>query len=338
MTVMEILVRVKDAAAGAMVPFMLSQSPADRQIKIRGPFGCAIYNPQVRVPSIASSHANEWVNERVVFIAAGSGITPFLQILNTLLLPTDQHVRVCTNYQPVLADELHIVPGDRVEILHHYYDGWAYGKCLRTGIEGAFPLAATLPFCGSRPRLTLINCTRSREDIGGLSLLEGTLLSYPFSLEVHHFVSEEGAPSAGISGMVEDLHPRLEPWHPGPDKTPLNRSSRDGYIVSSDSHHIQDSSLSDSKQSELPGPSTSSSAEMAPGKMTYHAGRLTVSALKKLLRPVVGPMWSESAYTCKKVFVCGPRTFAGSLVDALTEMGLGNDVRVLPDDHWIEYV
>ncbi|KAI0243912.1 hypothetical protein L0F63_006070 [Massospora cicadina] len=45
------------------------------------------------------------------------------------------------SYQPVLADELAIEPGDKVIVQHSFDDGWAVGLHLLSRKVGAFPLA-----------------------------------------------------------------------------------------------------------------------------------------------------------------------------------------------------
>ncbi|ORX91610.1 hypothetical protein K493DRAFT_303932 [Basidiobolus meristosporus CBS 931.73] len=44
-------------------------------------------------------------------------------------------------YEPILPDELHILPNDRVAILMSFEDGWGVGRNLTRGGEGALPLA-----------------------------------------------------------------------------------------------------------------------------------------------------------------------------------------------------
>ncbi|KAI7875876.1 hypothetical protein K492DRAFT_119140, partial [Lichtheimia hyalospora FSU 10163] len=47
---------------------------------------------------------------------------------------------VISTYTPTLSDELDIQPGDRVEILIEYDDGWCQGINLSRGnLKGVFP-------------------------------------------------------------------------------------------------------------------------------------------------------------------------------------------------------
>lgn len=47
---------------------------------------------------------------------------------------------VISTYTPTLGDELEIHPGDRVEILVEYDDGWVTGRNIsKGGVKGVFP-------------------------------------------------------------------------------------------------------------------------------------------------------------------------------------------------------
>ncbi|KAI7858411.1 hypothetical protein BDC45DRAFT_414592, partial [Circinella umbellata] len=47
---------------------------------------------------------------------------------------------VVSTYTPTLSDELDIQPGDRVEVLNEYDDGWCQGINLSRGnCKGVFP-------------------------------------------------------------------------------------------------------------------------------------------------------------------------------------------------------
>ncbi|KAJ3280811.1 hypothetical protein HK104_000392 [Borealophlyctis nickersoniae] len=48
---------------------------------------------------------------------------------------------VLHEYLPALPDELELQPGDHVELLKSFDDGWGRGRNMRTGLEGTFPMA-----------------------------------------------------------------------------------------------------------------------------------------------------------------------------------------------------
>jgi NAD(P)H-flavin reductase len=75
---------LKVVKGGRMSTYLATQRIADRQFRIRGPFGCPLVDP-FRPLNPAFS---DFLPRNVFFIAGGSGITPFLQILSFCLLPS----------------------------------------------------------------------------------------------------------------------------------------------------------------------------------------------------------------------------------------------------------
>jgi Oxidoreductase FAD-binding domain len=88
MTALEII--VKNVPGGRMSTYLSSQRIAERQFKIRGPFGQPIVDPQRPLHSAT----RDTLPANVIFLAAGSGITPFLQLLRYSLLPTRVNLMV----------------------------------------------------------------------------------------------------------------------------------------------------------------------------------------------------------------------------------------------------
>jgi hypothetical protein len=78
MTSFEILVKIQPT--GSMSRYLFATQPGERQFKIRGPFG----NPLL--PRQLSTLHPEDSYDTIYFFGGGSGVTPFLQICNSLLL------------------------------------------------------------------------------------------------------------------------------------------------------------------------------------------------------------------------------------------------------------
>ncbi|KND03222.1 uncharacterized protein SPPG_02277 [Spizellomyces punctatus DAOM BR117] len=187
---------VKIYPHGTMTQYLVKQKPGDRQFKIRGPFGTPLVNPE-RPLHLGSS---DWVPRRLIFIAGGTGITPFLQLIKYLLLPVLEPLRVTTDYAATLEDELTLTRGDRVLVKHHYFDGWAIGVNVRTGMEGAFPLTVTSPRCSSHVSITLIHGVQTAsETILGNEFIEGALLAYADCIQVHRFIADGTLPADGAA-------------------------------------------------------------------------------------------------------------------------------------------
>ncbi|KAJ3036139.1 hypothetical protein HDV00_003051 [Rhizophlyctis rosea] len=208
----EILVKVYPE--GVMGQWLGKLKPGDKQVKIRGPFGTPLINIPRSVSMVDGGRdRNSFHPGRssrgvgtVYHFAGGSGLTPFLQLVRSLLLPVMEPLLVTSDYNPSQSDELQLAYGDRLVATHHYFDGWAIGHNLRTGQRGAFPLSCTLPPCGPYTNLVLINSVHTMEDIFGTDVLEGAMLAYPANIEVHHFVANGyktgGVVRDGVSGCV----------------------------------------------------------------------------------------------------------------------------------------
>jgi hypothetical protein len=78
MTNFEILVKIQPT--GPMSRYLFASEPGERQFKIRGPFGNPLLPRQLTTLHPEDSY------DTIYFFAGGSGVTPFLQICNNLLL------------------------------------------------------------------------------------------------------------------------------------------------------------------------------------------------------------------------------------------------------------
>eukprot|EP00842_Homolaphlyctis_polyrhiza_P000701 jgi/Hompol1/1631/HPOL_003726-RA len=193
---------VKCVPAGIMSTFLINQNCGDRQFKVRGPFG----SPLVSIERPLKLGSSQWLPDQLVFVAGGTGVTPFLQLLSYVFLPTLEKIRVAADYAPRFDDELELKLGDSVIVKHHYYDGWCFGLNLRTLIEGIFPLSCTTPRCGPRPHITLINCIHTTDDLIGKEILNAALLSYPTQLDIHHFIADREG-HRGLSPQEAEIAP-----------------------------------------------------------------------------------------------------------------------------------
>ncbi|RKO84948.1 hypothetical protein BDK51DRAFT_27093 [Blyttiomyces helicus] len=192
-------IHVKVYPEGRMSQFLRKQGPGQRQFKVRGPFGVPVIDPES--PLTLAAH----LPEDIVFITGGTGIAPFLQLLQYIMLPVLQPLTVLTPYEQTMSDELTLSRGDRVVTQDHYLDGWALGHNLTTGATGVFPLSVTSPLNGPRSRLTLLNAVHTPQDLIGLDLLEAAMLAHPDALEVHHFC-DRGSGSIARDGVVGTVH------------------------------------------------------------------------------------------------------------------------------------
>ncbi|KAI8825586.1 uncharacterized protein EV422DRAFT_575535 [Fimicolochytrium jonesii] len=199
---------------GVMSQYLFKQKPGDRQIKIRGPFGTPLFHPE---KTLVPSDRVTWFPTNLLYIAGGTGITPFLQLLTAAIFPVAEPLRVHTEYLPQIDDELTLQRNDHVAVSHHYYDGWAVGVNLRTGQHGAFPLTVTVPYPGMNllqgGKLTLIHAVRTAgEAILGDELLEGAMLAYPGVLEIHRFIADGSTPEKplGVLYASQLSEPNLE--------------------------------------------------------------------------------------------------------------------------------
>ncbi|KAJ3114097.1 hypothetical protein HDU96_002557 [Phlyctochytrium bullatum] len=186
----EIIVRVKPG--GLMSSWLAQQKVGERQVKVRGPMGTRLLSPSPSLP--------EGVPKDILFLAGGTGITPCLQIINCLLLPLHQSLKVIESYDPTAPDELELRPGDEVMPYHHFMDGWARGINRSTGQDGVFPLTLTRPPCRPDFKLTVIASVRSAADACGVEVLRAAELAYPEHIEIHWAVGVKLAGSAGGEG------------------------------------------------------------------------------------------------------------------------------------------
>ncbi|KAI9205297.1 uncharacterized protein BJ171DRAFT_71382 [Polychytrium aggregatum] len=216
----EVIVKVygPHAVAGS---YLQRQRPGDRQFQFRGPFGTPIIDPTKPLsifPAQVAERGQGGVVEipaTYIFISGGSGITPFLQMIKSLLLPDNTPLEVAMDYTPSTPDELEAKAGQKIIVRRHYMDGWVYARNTSTRQEGVFPLTATYARCGTKTRLVLINCIKHANDLVGADLIDGALLAYRNQIDAHHFISsvhpeEVAAPPPGrtYSGRLNhaDLH------------------------------------------------------------------------------------------------------------------------------------
>ncbi|KAJ3052937.1 hypothetical protein HK097_005385 [Rhizophlyctis rosea] len=197
---------VKMYPNGALTPFLCKQRPGERQFKVRGPFGQALVGPErpLKVKMITADDT-KGVPDVVVAIAAGSGITPFIQMIEYLFLPTLVPLKVIASYTPTLPDEIALRRGEMVVVKRHYLDGWAVGINLHTGQEGVFPLPQTAPRFGMRHMVSLINCVRNTNEIIGSDVFTGALLAYPRQIDLRHVLSSSAPPTPEDSTQVPEL-------------------------------------------------------------------------------------------------------------------------------------
>ncbi|KAJ3046225.1 hypothetical protein HDV00_000037 [Rhizophlyctis rosea] len=187
---------VKVIPDGLMSKWLAKLKPGDRQLKVRGPFGAPIVGPGRVVPGcgpvrVVHGARDNGIPEEIVFIAAGSGLSPFIQAVKHLLLPIGHPLMIAAEHHPAAEDELPLYPGDFVYPTYHYNDGWALGQVAHTGATGIFPLPVTFPphYDSTRPfKITLINCVHSLDDVYGGEVFTGAKLAYPDLIDVHHFV------------------------------------------------------------------------------------------------------------------------------------------------------
>ncbi|KAJ3407769.1 hypothetical protein HDV05_005309 [Chytridiales sp. JEL 0842] len=178
-------IEIKLRPKGALTPHLMRQKPGDRQIKIRGPFGTPSFSPE-RPLAIDG----RWCFDKLVFIAAGSGLTPALQALQYLFLPLQVPLYVMQPYLPQQADELQLSQGDWVFVREHLMDGWAYGTNMSTREEGLFPLPVTAPRCGPQVSFNVVVGLSAVADSFGLDLIKGALLAYPANVNFTYCLSQ----------------------------------------------------------------------------------------------------------------------------------------------------
>ena len=193
-------VAIKVYPDGLLSQLLTKQKPGDRQVKIRGPFGTPLVDPSRPI----GNGSNSWFFGSTVFIGGGSGLTPGLQLVETLLLPRFVPLYVIQPYAAQHPDEISLDCGDWVLPRVQLYDGWALGVNLKTRQEGLFPLPVTLPRIG-KAKISIINATKSHFDVFSQNILEGALLAYPKNIQVTHCFSRGsplGTTSIDISQML----------------------------------------------------------------------------------------------------------------------------------------
>lgn len=93
----EIIVKIRDV--GQFTPFLQVSKPGDRQFKVRGGFGEQLFKDDAYAFIDNSTHfqdmmwgdnIKQWMPDRIYFVCAGTGITPFIQCINTYLMPIGQ--------------------------------------------------------------------------------------------------------------------------------------------------------------------------------------------------------------------------------------------------------
>jgi hypothetical protein len=82
----------KPASGGRMADFLFDQNCGDRQFKIRGPFGVPLLPPMRQMPGYTPTGISQL--GQLFFFAAGSGITPFLQLVTHVLLPLNTPLQI----------------------------------------------------------------------------------------------------------------------------------------------------------------------------------------------------------------------------------------------------
>ncbi|KAJ1558736.1 Peroxidase mlt-7 [Nowakowskiella sp. JEL0078] len=147
---------------------------------------------------------NRWT--RLLFIAAGSGLAPCLQILKDHFLPENKVVYAYSEVVPKGPSDLAMSAGDAILAMKQYLDGWAHGLNVRTGTEGVFPMAATVPLCGvkelTNAKFRLVNCVHTESDLFGEEILAGAALASTGGiLQVSHVVA---APSGQADNYISD--------------------------------------------------------------------------------------------------------------------------------------
>jgi NAD(P)H-flavin reductase len=109
MSAFDVIVRIKDS--GQFSALLDLSKPGDRQFKVRGPFGTPFVSIDHPFPRSSSTFlkammddkVQQWMPDRMVFICSGTGITPFLQILSTYLMPVAQPQMVLSSYKLILT-------------------------------------------------------------------------------------------------------------------------------------------------------------------------------------------------------------------------------------------
>jgi hypothetical protein len=120
MTALELLIKQVNKDKNKMTGFLFSQDPGKCQFKIRGPFGNELISPPLTMNT-----PHDRVEDIVYFFAAGSGITPFIQLINYNILPLNTLVPIIKAFKAKKSNELSISIGDAIVIEYHYLNGFA---------------------------------------------------------------------------------------------------------------------------------------------------------------------------------------------------------------------
>ncbi|KAJ3262090.1 Cytochrome b5 reductase 4 [Boothiomyces macroporosus] len=89
---------IKKAPYGKMTDALFSAFPGESQYRIRGPFGTPFFK-DIPMPSKDKNYDEppariNYGFDHIIFIAGGSGITPFIQMINQAFLPIDVPIEV----------------------------------------------------------------------------------------------------------------------------------------------------------------------------------------------------------------------------------------------------
>ncbi|KAI9138644.1 hypothetical protein BKA69DRAFT_760045 [Paraphysoderma sedebokerense] len=112
-------------------------------------------NPQIRQPSTSYSVHSDNSNFRDSVLSAATGMSQASNFNNSpqpyqapphggndsTQIPRTVGMRTAkASYVPQFQDEIQVKPGDTLNIIEPFDDGWAYGESLTTGQKGIFPL------------------------------------------------------------------------------------------------------------------------------------------------------------------------------------------------------
>ncbi|KAJ3313100.1 Cytochrome b5 reductase 4 [Boothiomyces sp. JEL0838] len=180
---------IKKVPYGKMTDALFSAFPGESQYRIRGPFGTPFFK-DIPMPSKDKNYDEppariNYGFDHIIFIAGGSGITPFIQLINQAFLPIDVPIEICEKYTPQKPDELRVSPGDNVHVKYHYLDGWCFGMNLTTDKAGTFPVRCTKP--RQSAKINLIAICESPNGYIGVDLVEGTRIGFPDYFKVFQF-------------------------------------------------------------------------------------------------------------------------------------------------------
>ncbi|KAJ3106904.1 hypothetical protein HDU97_005391 [Phlyctochytrium planicorne] len=299
----EVLVRLEPK--GGLTPALIRQKPGDRQIRVRGPFGSAAVHPDRPF----DFQTGEWAHRRMLFITAGSGVAPALQMAQFLFLPTYVPVYAYQSYVAENGDELSVYEGDWVIARTHLLDGWAEGVNLRTNEEGIFPLPITFPRCGGGPIVGVMQSVHTPQDAFGVAVLQGASLAYPDQIRVHTSLTRGGGGKGGASHQ--------------------DYGSEGGLVGS---------------MAAMVPPEQWPQGRVPPGVVTQ--GRVTVEDMRNMLMSVGWPSVNgqfgggygmDQEMSLSRIVVCGPKGFEGFVYESLVDI-LGvphQNITMLPDDHYL---